>query len=563
MRTTLLLLPFLLLLTGSFAQKAASTDFPEGKVEGPFSWTSQIYPGTERDYYLYVPAQYNASRPAGVIIVQDGLGRAKGWGMIRAMDSLIARKEMPVVIGIFIDHGKVPAADPEMYPRFNRSFEYDARGDRYARFLIEEILPEVGRSYNLSEDPNDRCLAGASSGAIAAFNAAWERPDAFRRVLSTIGTYVGLRSGDVIPTLVRKTEPKPLRVFLEDGSGDLNNYTGDWFIANQDMLSALTWAGYEVNHIWGTEAHNSKGAKKIIGEALAWLWKDYPTPVRTHPENHKSLELVIDGENWKRLTGDSQQAAYLAVNAKGEVFFSAPKAKAIFHIDENGKAVFAHQLSFQPGGISFNAQGELCIADAKGSKIVALSPQGKFRTLVSGVQASTLALSDKGIYFTNPETDLVGFYGYANQEVSYVKVAGGPVGLALTADQTFLNVTVWNGVFGHSLQIDAKGRLAFGQDYAHYHIPYGQPFPGAHGITMDAENRSYTATTMGIQLGDQIGKMHFILSLPGKVPGEVKLGGADFDTLYLVCDGNIFARKVKAKGVLSWQPAVKPPKPGL
>src|SRR5690606_18553085 len=152
--------------------------------------------------------------------------------------------------GIFIDHGKVPAEGADNYPRYNRSYEYDALGDRYARFLLEEILPEVKKSYNLSDKPDDRSIAGASSEAICAFNAAWERPDAFRRVLSTIGTYVGLRGGDEFATLVRKSEPKPLRVFLEDGNTDLNIYAGDWWVANQDMLSSLSWAGYEVEHIW-------------------------------------------------------------------------------------------------------------------------------------------------------------------------------------------------------------------------------------------------------------------------------------------------------------------------
>src|SRR5207237_9804001 len=136
--------------------------------------------------------------------------------------------------GIFVRWGQVNAVGSDTYPRCNRSLEYDGMGDQYARFLTEEILPEVSKSYNLSTNPNDRSIAGASSGAICAFNAAWERPNAFRRVLSTIGTYVGLRGADEFPTLVRKTEPKPLRVFREDGTGDLNISAGAWHIANLD-----------------------------------------------------------------------------------------------------------------------------------------------------------------------------------------------------------------------------------------------------------------------------------------------------------------------------------------
>ena len=155
---------------------------PQGKIEGPFTWKSDIFPGTVRDYWLYIPAQYDATKPACVFVVQDGLNRAKQWNVPTSLDNLIHKKQIPVQIGIFINPGVVPAPHENAQPRFNRSYEYDALGDRYARFLLEEILPEVGKSYNLSDDPNDRAIGGASSGAICAFNVAWERPDEFRRV---------------------------------------------------------------------------------------------------------------------------------------------------------------------------------------------------------------------------------------------------------------------------------------------------------------------------------------------------------------------------------------------
>src|SRR6185295_6005322 len=195
-------------------------------VKGPFIWNSTIYPATERNYWIYVPQHYDSLKPACVMIVQDGLGRANEWNLPNVLDSLINLKVIPVMIGIFIDPGKVPSTGVESFPRYNRSFEYDGMGDRYARFLLEEMLPQVSKKYNLSTDPNDRLLAGASSGAICAFNAAWEKPDAFRRVFSTIGTYVGLRGGDTFATLVRKSEPKPIRIFLQDGDHDLNIYAG-------------------------------------------------------------------------------------------------------------------------------------------------------------------------------------------------------------------------------------------------------------------------------------------------------------------------------------------------
>ena len=210
---------------------------PQGQIKGPFTWKSKIFPGTVREYWIYVPAQYDKEKPACVMVVQDGLGRANGWKMPTVFDNLIHKGQMPVTVGIFITPGVVPAPRKGAEDRFNRSFEYDSLGDRYARFLIEEILPEVRKSYNLSDDPNDRAIAGASSGAICAFNVAWERPDQFRRVFSTIGTYTGLRGANEFPVLVRKVEPKPIRVFLQDGSNDLDLFGGSWWVANQDMLA--------------------------------------------------------------------------------------------------------------------------------------------------------------------------------------------------------------------------------------------------------------------------------------------------------------------------------------
>lgn len=245
-------------------------DVPKGTVT-QHSWTSKIFPGTLRDYWVYVPAQYKADKPAAVMIFQDGAGYVKEDGAWRApvvFDNLIAKHEMPVTIGIFINPGVLPASSPDQQARYNRSFEYDGLGDRYARFLLEEILPEVGKQYNLSSDPNDRAISGASSGAICAFTAAWNRPDAFRRVLSFIGSYTNLRGGEIYASLIRKTEPKPLRVFVQDGDKDLNLYAGNWYIANQDISSALEYAGYDTKNAWGTEGHNSKHGAAIFPDSL-------------------------------------------------------------------------------------------------------------------------------------------------------------------------------------------------------------------------------------------------------------------------------------------------------
>src|SRR5215510_9361017 len=212
---------------------------PKGEVLKFTFDNSKIFPGTWREYWVYVPAQYTPDKPACVYVNQDGVQ----WGAPTVFDNLIHKKEMPVTIGVFVMHGRVKAANAEAaLDRFNRSYEYDGLGDNYVRFLLDELLPEVetkktsdGRPIRLSKNGNDRAIGGSSSGAICAFTAAWERPDAFTRVFSAIGTYVGLRGGERYSTLIRKLEPKPIRIFLQDGSNDNNIYGGDWWMANQSM----------------------------------------------------------------------------------------------------------------------------------------------------------------------------------------------------------------------------------------------------------------------------------------------------------------------------------------
>jgi enterochelin esterase family protein len=273
----------------------------QGKVT-KHSWQSKIFAGTTRDYWIYVPAQYDGSAPAAVMIFQDGAGCVNPTGSIRVptvFDNLIHRKEMPVTIGIFINPGTFPSVDTKIPGRSNRSFEYDTLSDQYTRFLLEEILPEVGKTYQLTDDPEGRALCGQSSGGICAFTVAWQRPDSFRKVISFIGSFTAIAyrpaqngqpmqpGGDFYPTLIRKNPIKPLKIFLQDGANDLNNNHGNWFLANQQMLSALEWANknaderktegprYQVNHAWGDGAHSGKHGGAIFPDILRWMWKDY------------------------------------------------------------------------------------------------------------------------------------------------------------------------------------------------------------------------------------------------------------------------------------------------
>jgi enterochelin esterase-like enzyme len=249
---------------------------PQGKVT-KHHWKSQIFPGTERDYWVYVPAQYDDKTPACVMVFQDGDAYQKADGPFRVpvvFDNLIHKKEMPVTIGIFINPGIVPAAENSQKPRQNRSFEYDTLSDQYARFLEKEILPEVGKHYKLRQEAAGRAIGGISSGGICAFTVAWQRPDLFSKVLSHVGSFTNIRGGDVYPGLIRKTERKPIRVFLQDGSNDLDNQHGNWPLANQQMAAALKFAKYDYKFVYGDGGHNGKHGGAILPDSLRWLWRD-------------------------------------------------------------------------------------------------------------------------------------------------------------------------------------------------------------------------------------------------------------------------------------------------
>ena len=253
---------------------------PQGEVT-EHVWRSQIFGDTIRRFWTYVPKQYDGTNAAAVIVFQDGHAYVNPKGEFRAtvvMDNLIHRKEMPVTIGIFIDPGhkkdKLPEK-PGWRPRpENRSFEYDSLSDLYARFLLEEILPEVGKQYKLTDDPEHRAICGISSGGICAWTVAWERPDAFRKVLSHVGSFTNIRGGHVYPALIRKTDPKPIRVFLQDGSGDLDNAHGNWPLANQQMAKSLEYAKYDFKFDYGDGGHNGIHGGAILPESMRWLWRD-------------------------------------------------------------------------------------------------------------------------------------------------------------------------------------------------------------------------------------------------------------------------------------------------
>lgn len=254
---------------------------PQGRMETNI-WHSKIFEGTIRDYYVYVPKQYSAEKPACVMVFQDGHAYANPTGELRApivFDNLIHKGEMPVTIGIFINPGhKGDQLPTNRFRANNRSFEYDTLSDQYARFLLEEIIPEVEKKYKLRKDAEGRAIGGMSSGGICAFTVAWERPNEFSKVLSHIGSFVNIRGGHNYEVMIRKTEKKPIRVFLQDGTGDLDNQHGNWPLANQEMAAALKFKKYDYEFVMGDGAHNGKHGGAILPGSLRWLWRGTTDP---------------------------------------------------------------------------------------------------------------------------------------------------------------------------------------------------------------------------------------------------------------------------------------------
>jgi gluconolactonase len=549
----------------------ASGPPPKGEVARYSFDKSRIFPGTVRDYWIYVPKQYDPARPACLFVCQDGVQ----YKAPQVFDELIDKKEMPVTIGVFITPGRVKAPNGQAMDRFNRSYEYDGLGDNYVRFLLEEMLPEVeakktsdGRPIRLSHDGNDRCIAGASSGAIAAFTAAWERPDSFRRVFSAIGTYVGLRGGNVYPTLVRKYEPKPIRVYLQDGSSDLNIYGGDWWMANQEMERALIFAGYEVNHDWGTGGHSGEHATRIFPDAMRWLWKDWPKPVKAGAGSQQIREILRPDEGWTLVAEGYRFTEGPAANEKGEVFFNDIPSSKAYKIDLEGKVSPWVSDTKQANGQAFGPDGRLFAAAA--NEVIAYDPSGKPTVIAEGFHGNDLVVAhDGGIYVTNPV-----FRGPGGpSKVWYISPKGEkrvvdtglnmPNGIALSPDQTLLYVADYASHWVYSYQVQPDGSLMYKQKYFHLHAPDTADNAGADGMRVDRQGRLYVATQMGIQVCDQPGRVNAIIPTPNGRIANLCFGGPNFDILYATCGDRVYKRKVKTQGANAYQAPIKPPTPRL
>lgn len=533
---------------------------------------SQIFPGTTREYSIYVPKQYDPAKPACVYVNQDGVQ----YNAPQVFDELIFKGQMPITIGIFITPGIVKATSGQALNRFNRSYEYDGLGDGYARFLLDELFPEVetkkaadGRAIRLSKSGNDRCIAGASSGAICAWTAAWERPDAFSRVFSVVGTYVGLRGGNAYPTLVRKYEPKPIRIFLEDGSNDLNIYGGDWWMANQEMERSLTFAGYDVQHAWGDGGHNGKHGTEVFPDAMRFLWKDWPAPVKAGLGSPQLRAILIPGEDWKLVAEGYKFAEGPAANARGEVFYNDVPESKTFKIGPDGKVSLFLGDTKKGDGQAFGPDAKLYSVAGGAEQILAWDTEGKSKVIADGFRGNDIVVRhDGGMYVTHP-----GWNGTDPSRVWYITPQGEKKvvdsglrfsnGLTLSPDQSLLYVADSRSHWVYSYQVQTDGSLTNKQRYYHLHVPDTADDSGADGMRVDRDGRLYVATRMGIQVCDQAGRVNCIIPTPNGKISNLCFGGEKFDTIFATCGDKVYSRKVKTQGAFGWQPPHKPAPPQL
>lgn len=533
-------------------------DVLEGVIKKCSFTNSVIFPGTVRDVAVFVPAQYDGSKPACVYVKSDGYNpREKAL-----LETLIATKEMPVTIGVFVRPGELPAPKKNTLGRRNRCFEYDGMGDNNVRFLVEELLPFVAKEFDLklSTSGNDRCIAGGSSGGIAAFNVAWERPDAFSRVYANSGSFVAFRGGHEFPTLVRKFEAKPIRAYLTTGMRDMENCAGDWFLLDQEMDKALKFSGYDYFFRIINGGHVA-GYYDYYQEAMSFIWKGWPQPVQAGPSAPRVRDILLPDEKWQQVSDGYHDARGPACNASGEVFFVDAPDNKIYRMDLDGKVSVFLADAGQANSLSFGADGQLYAASCKTGKIMSYDPSGKASLVAEGIRGQyLLAAPAGGLYVTCA--------GDPSDEVWFVKDgkkarvdAGlkGAAGLAYRPDQWLLSVADGRSKWIYSYQINGDGSLAHKERFFWLHVPDGEDDAGAESVCYAKEGHMFVATRWGIQVCADDGPTQVILPMPdrSRVIG-VCLGGRDLDTLFAFCGDKIWKRKVIPHAMGAFTPWTKP-----
>lgn len=548
-----------------------SDEVPHGTVEQMPGWESKLFAGTIRDWSIYVPAQHKTEEPAALMIFQDGerLRDVKGkWRIPIVFDNLIARGDMPPTIAVFINPGH-DMSRPLQNNRFsNRSYEYDGLGDRYVRFLLEEIVPEVEKRYRISQDPEMRAIGGSSSGAICAFTAAWEHPDAFHKVYSSVGSFTNLRGGNVYPALVRKTEPKPLRIYMADTSGDVDNAFGSWPWANQRMASALRYMGYDVRFDWAEGyAHNADYGSSRFPDAMKWLWrKETHTPVYDTSGDLGGdltlLNLLVPGESWNVVADNLGFADALCADHDGNLYFCDMRAPAIYRVDASDgtrteiAAESVSGLEFSPDeSLLYGCQG------AKNRVISINIASGEVSTVVEGVKPNDLAVTSEGLILITETgakqvTRIDPSTGFATAvDIGITR----PNGIALSNDGGTLAVSDSGGEFAwmfriHSdatldakmpsltlrLAIDDKGEFRFNEPPPYLTASRGD------GMAVDKKGRYYITSELGVQVFDPTGRPCGVLPKPNRDQPltTCMLAGSGHNTLFIANGTTIYSRRL-------------------
>jgi sugar lactone lactonase YvrE len=558
-------------------EAAEQPGVPRGAVQKMEHWHSKIYPGTVRDWWIYFPAKMKGTGELALMVFQDGhdyVGLKGQWRVPTVFDNLTAKGEMPPTVAVFVNPGHEASQGtvPTPWKSSNRSLEYDSRGDRYARFLTEELLPEVekvvrARGGVLSRNPELRAVGGASSGAICAFTAAWERPDSFRRVFSTIGSFVNLRGGHAYPSLIRKTEPKPLRVYLADCSGDLDNPYGNWPVANRQMNAALRYMGYDVRFDFAEGfSHNSDHGGSVFPEAMKWLWRSEKADASVETSGDLKgdlslLNLLAPGEGWKVAAEGLGFADAPCADAEGNFYFSDTKAPAIYRIGVDGtrSRVAGEGVS----GLKFGADGWLYGCQGSKKRVIAVHPEnGEVREVATGVQPNDLVITPEGyIYIT--ETGL--------QQVTFIDSKSGavwvadhglsaPNGLALSPDGGTLAVSEYRGEHVWVYRMEGDGTLSAKSPYMTLRLPidpkgesrFGEPPPyqsisKADGMCTDWRGRYYVTSAQGVQVFDPTGRLCGVLNKPqASAPlTSCTLGGAQRDVLFVTNGDKVYSRRLQ------------------
>lgn len=544
---------------------ARQPNVPAGKVSKYIWANSKVYPGTTHDYWVYVPAQYDPSKPAAVMIFQDGAGYVNETGHSRipiVFDNLIHKGEMPVTIGILISPGILPGRNADEQARYYRSYEYDAVTGRYAGFLIDEILPEVGKSYNLTKDPNLRAISGSSSGGNCSFTVAWERPDYFRRVVSFIAGFTHQRGALILPSQVRKFEGKPLRIFLQDGTGDVN------IQSNQDMIAALEMSGYDAKLVVGSEGHNMKQGGPLMPDALRWAWRDWTKPI-AKPQKSFASRFLDQSTEWESVSRGHKFTEGPAVDPHGNVYFSDIPNNRIHKIDHSsGKVSVFKEDTGAANGLMFGPDGRLYACQNGRNRIVAYDTSGKESVITEGAGSNDLAVNAKGeIYFTEPQAHRVWFVNSKGEKRVVHEGISTPNGVRLSPDHSLLLVADSATRWVWSFQAQPDGSLAYGLAFHRLEIEdevgMGQTRSGADGFTVDTEGFLYVCTRLGIQVSDPAGRTSAVFLKPSdKNPSNAVFAGPALDVLYVTAGDQVFRRPMKRQGVFPWKPS-KPPAPRL